>query len=312
MFLPLCEGTRYYATRHKSAVFNVSDDRDCMAVRQVELSGEPYDSEAAIPGGEVQIVTSLRIAAVVSGNDQLFHKARLLFLSWKRSRILHLLRVFFLATAFGGPAHAEPREFLLCDLALPLPEGLRPLEESSALSEFEGTYGVAGNASWLFSCTPNQRRTSRLSELEAGGTDPDQRVRNLERLWIDQGVEAALFERTRIIEGRRIYSIEAYVATRNVEYRILVVPGGSGGLSLSELHRFPIEGLRSDLGTMLHQARFRTAVEQTITEAEFNRRLHFLIAGCGLLVLLLGLGLVWRLKRRVQRRAAARAVSRSS
>lgn len=257
-------------------------------------------------------MTSFRIASVVSRDNQLFHKALPLSFIWKRSPIFRLLRIFFLAAVIGSPGRADPAEFLLCDLELQLPEGLRLRQESDGLSEFDSTYAAAGRASWLFSCAPNQRRTSRISEIETGGNDLNERVRNLETFFIDQEVEAVLYERTRIIEGRRIYSIESYLATRNIEYRILVVPGGSGGLSLAELRRYPIEGIRAELRTMLDRARFQGTVEQTITEAEFARRLRLLITGAGAIAVLISAGLVWRWRRRAQRRAAARAVSRSS
>jgi hypothetical protein len=158
---------------------------------------------------------------------------------------------------------AEP-EFLVVESHSPLSAAARREPGSIALE-----------AQWLFSCVPNVARTSQISELRQTAAESGQVIHRFERLAIDRSVEAAVFSRTRVFEGRRVKSLEAYFATRDLEYRVFVLPkrARSGAVPPGAYDK-----LASALTDVLVRGKFAEGVVTTISEANYRVRLYALIA----------------------------------
>jgi hypothetical protein len=123
-------------------------------------------------------------------------------------------------------------------------------------------------------------------------------LHRLEPLSLDHTVGAAVFSRTRTLKGRRVKTLEAYFATRDLEYRILIAPDDSEPARLDAISRSSYNELAGVLQTSLLAGRFRGEVQTTITEAQYRLRL-WLLGAAALTACLTGLGLFfWRRFRR--------------
>ena len=96
----------------------------------------------------------------------------------------------------------------------------------------------------------------------------------MKKFQLSQGVEAILLGRARLHKGRRIYSLEAYFATRNYEYHFYMLPLSRVSI---ERDKALYSKLTQEVKSLLSNGSFSKEVEKTITEAEFQNRLYLLI-----------------------------------
>lgn len=170
------------------------------------------------------------------------------------------------------------------------------LQQNARIGDFEA------RVHWLLSCVPNPRRTSRLSELAQDIASSGHLLHRLEEHTLDHGVRSVVFSRTRTLKGRRVKTLEAYFATRDLEYRILIAPDESEPARLDAISRSSYNDLATSLQSSLAAGRFRGAVQTTITESQYRTRL-WAFGGGALIATLIGAG--WFLRRYRRGRAAA-------
>jgi hypothetical protein len=214
---------------------------------------------------------------------------------------------FFAADRLAAQAGSSSALVDLCGFQFPAPAGARVVSEDADLIVLQqpariGDYDA--RVHWLLSCLPNTRRTSRLSEMTAEIEADGHILHRLEELTLDHEVRAVVFSRTRTLKGRRVKTLEAYFATRDLEYRILIAPDESEPARLDAVSRSSYNDLAGVLQNSLAAGQFRGDVQTTITEAQYRRRL-WAIGAAGLTTSLAGLGLILWLRRRRRRRDAA-------
>lgn len=161
-------------------------------------------------------------------------------------------------------------------------------------------------AQWLLSCTPNTARTNQVSEIRAQTEARGQALHHFAERTLDQTVAAAVFSRTRAFEGKRVKSIEAYFATRDLEYRIFALPARNRAGQIPASAYSTLTGL---LETLLKDGRFAGTIQTTITEATYRVRLYVfgtLGAITGLLLLAIALKVLFGKRRPRQTEATKR------
>lgn len=218
-----------------------------------------------------------------------------------------LVAAAFFASA-GLFAQSEPasERIDLCGFEFPAPENARIVSTDADLIVLQQPVRIGdytARVHWLLSCVPNARRTSRVSEIALEIETRGHILHRLEERDLDQAVRAAVFSRTRTLQGRRVKTLEAYFATRDVEYRILIAPDESDPARLDAISRSSYNDLAGALQKALTAGQFRGDVQTTITEAQYRRRL-WILAAAAMGASLAGFGLFFWLRRR--RRYAAR------
>lgn len=215
-------------------------------------------------------------------------------------RILTLLVSALAAISLYAQNEAQPVN--ICAFRFAPAAGSILIQNDPELLVYERLYNFDTRAAvpiqWVFTCTLNTKRTSQISEIRENARLRGELLHRFELMELAPGVDAAVFSRTRNYEGRRIKTLETYFATRDVEYRFYVLPGGSGGQTLDELAGISYEELAADLRFLLRHGNFQGPVDPTITEAEYRLRFYG-FAGAGLmLAILLGYAAVRLLLRR--------------
>lgn len=148
------------------------------------------------------------------------------------------------------------------------------------------------SAQWLLSCQPNAERTSRVGEIRGDARERGHSVHQLLERTLDREIEAAVFSRTRVHEGRRIKSIEAYFATRELEYRLFALPLRRPD---GQIPARAYDQLMREMNTMLDTGSFAGPVEPTIRESVYQMRLYlagFVLAIVSLAALCLAIRVV--------------------
>ncbi|MCR9143506.1 MAG: hypothetical protein NXI24_14755 [bacterium] len=227
------------------------------------------------------------------------------FLSSRSSRTIlsrgnSLIRIAILmAIAFGAISpqlHARAEAGLFCGYRFALPgdqgdetrwrliqnEPELMIYESS--SKIDATGGARMEAQWLFSCNSNPARTSQVSEIRDAAEARGQVIHQLEEVALDREVLAAVFTRTRVFEGNRVKSVEAYFATRDLEYRIFALPARGGSGQIPSAAYLKLDQL---LRETLDRLRFAGEIQPTITEADYRARLYMAGGAGAVLVILL-------------------------
>lgn len=210
--------------------------------------------------------------------------------------------VFFSAAALRAQNPPVGELIDLCGFQFPTPAGARLISEDSDLVVLQqpvrlGTYDA--RVHWLISCVPNPRRTSQVSEIAREVESSGHMLHRIEERTLDREVQAAVFSRTRTLKSRRVKTLEAYFATRDVEYRILIAPDETDAARLDAISRSSYNELAGVLQGSLAAGQFRGEVQTTITEAQYRRRL--LIFGGLALTAALAL-MAWIVFRRRRRR----------
>ncbi len=204
-------------------------------------------------------------------------------------RTLTLLSV---AALLAGPLRAQDSAGNICAFEFVPAEGARLIQNDPELVVYERLYNfdtrVAVPIQWIFTCTVNTKRTSQISEIRENARLRNEILHRFELMELTTGVDAAVFSRTRNYEGRRIKTLEAYFATRDIEYRFYILPAGSDGQSLNELAGISYEELAADLRHLLRQGKFNGDVDATITEAEYRIRFYGFAGAALMLAILLG------------------------
>lgn len=187
----------------------------------------------------------------------------------------------------------------LCGFVFRPPAGAEITANDANLFAFRLSYPAAASArttvDFALACTPNQRRTSALEEtlVQSEGV----RLQRVERLELDRGVQAAVFSRTHLRQGRSRKRIEAYFATRDFEYRL-------ASEAQNPPADFDFAPVANDILAMLADAEFRGEVRPAISEAAYVWRLRILaIALLALGSVVIGTILVRSLRRRREKRS---------
>ncbi len=193
----------------------------------------------------------------------------------------------------AAPVHAEAvEEVLLCGYRVPLSAEWRweLLQNDAELLVLRSQERAGGRsplaAQWLLSCQPNAERTSRVGEIRSDARERGHSVHQLTERTLDREIEAALFSRTRVHEGRRVKSIEAYFATRELEYRLFALPLRAAD---GQIPARAYVQLMRELDGMLDAGSFAGTVEATIRESEYRLRLYI----AGTVLALAGLAAAW-------------------
>lgn len=222
--------------------------------------------------------------------------------------------LLLMLSAGNLPLHAAPTEFLFCGYELNLENNTttgtrwRQIQNEpdllifESLSELPGPPAAQVQAQWLLSCNPNAARTSQVSEIRNLAEARRQVIHQLEERTLDREVAAAVFSRTRVFEGKRVKSVEAYFATRDLEYRIFALPARDNSGQLPGEAYLVLNRLMQEL---LNQVRFSGDIQVTISEASYRRRFYALTGLGGLIALILLLIAVRVLFRKPRRQSNA-------
>ncbi len=206
----------------------------------------------------------------------------------------------WLSLLFLSPSFALLAEESLCLYRFTLPKGaFSTVYQRNFITSFQRHRAANGKKlkiRWLFSCRDNHLRTSQISELlkKAGHRGGEESIHNYEVIFLDQNIKALLFHRTRLMQGKKVRSLESYFATRNHEYHFYAL----NDTRSSGRQRMPYRVLTKEMKYLLSKAKFSAKVKKTITEADFRIRLYIL-AVCLALCVLLGLGaLFWKIRKK--------------
>ncbi|HBS06617.1 MAG TPA: hypothetical protein DEA96_16730 [Leptospiraceae bacterium] len=182
----------------------------------------------------------------------------------------------------SGSLHARvtPQVIEPCNIAFYLPAGFQIVEETKTSLLARDIQGLE----LAVFCTYNENRTNRSSEILARPG-----VQEIKQLHMESSVTGILFSNTRFSQGKKLQSIEAYLATRNLEYRVIAIPPEGSFETLEPRARTVVEELLAGLSWI-------APPESTISEEQYQQRLWLL----GLVILAI-LGLVglylWKRKK---------------
>lgn len=164
-----------------------------------------------------------------------------------------VILVFLILTAYIYGEESEKFSLSSCDVMFKLPGGFKvyDLGKDSMLS-------ISNDKTQLtFLCNSNPERTSKILKLKTDYKDTSEVIE------LNRGFETILFKQKRIIKGRKIESIEAYIASRDREYRAALFREG-------ELTDNDIQTMKVFLGSIV----FDDHVNPAITEEDYEFRLN--------------------------------------
>ncbi len=203
---------------------------------------------------------------------------------WLRARKLWMAVVLVIATVASQHslfARATPHVIEPCNVAFYVPAGFQIVEETRTSLLARDLQGLE----LAVFCTYNENRTNRSSEILSRPG-----VQEIKTLHMESRISGILYSNTRYSQGKKLQSIEAYLATRNLEYRVIAIP--PGGLFQGNEAR-----ARQLVEELLAGFSWIAPPENTISEEEYQQRLWFL--GLAILVILAILGaILWHRRKR--------------
>lgn len=200
--------------------------------------------------------------------------ARTVTLTGKPIRILIFLVLPWTLHAESKPTVIEP-----CNIAFYIPAEFKIVEETK-------TSLLARNGAGLelaVFCTFNESRTNQTSRIVVRPG-----VQAIKRLHLEGEIQGVLYSNTRFSQGKKLQSYEAYFASRNLEYRVIVIPASGEFQNNESLARSLVEDVLAGLSWI-------APPESTITEEQYQTRLW--IASLIVILLLAGGAYLWNRKR---------------
>lgn len=165
---------------------------------------------------------------------------------------------------FAGPAQAEDSPLMLqkCNIAFFLPDSMQKVEETTtSVLARDGR----GTELAVF-CAFNENRTYR-PEIILGRPG----VKEIKKLYLEHEIQGILYSNARYSGSKKLESIEAYLATRNLEYRIIVIPAGGQMVGNREMSIALAEDILARLSWI-------APPEKTISEEQYEQRFYMLLA----------------------------------
>ena len=169
-------------------------------------------------------------------------------------------------------------------------------------------------ARFFIICRPNQARTNQVGELKERARNRNRLLRGLTPREPLPGLRGAYYMSLRYHRGRRVHSIDAYLADRDWEYRVSIIPGGPARPGKPRSDSCARTGkkehcriLLEDMRVLLAGMKAERKIVPAITEKSFRARVLLLQIGAGALIVGLFAGLFFARRRRLRlRREAAR------
>lgn len=166
-----------------------------------------------------------------------------------------------------------------CNVAFHVPLGFQIVEERPTSLLARNTDGME----LAFFCTINERRTYRPNEMLA---KPG--VKRIKEVHLEHQIRGVLYSNARYSGNKKLESIEAYLATRNLEYRVIAIP--KDGQFQGEETR-----ARETVEELLARLSWIAPPESTISEEEYQQRFWFLM---GLILLVVAASIVFLIRRK--------------
>ncbi|MCB1316763.1 MAG: hypothetical protein KDK27_12445 [Leptospiraceae bacterium] len=226
-----------------------------------------------------------------------------------------LTMILVLAT-IGRPTalRAEREAALLCDYQIALPSNVQLVIQQGQLIQVRKAYTIPGHnlpyrIDWVFTCAYNASRTNRVSEIQAEAEQAGELIRNFHPATMPAGIQYALYSRLRVIEGRRIQTVESFFATRDLQYHFYAIPSEEQYPGIDRMNAMPVEQLINELHAVITESEFIRPPEVTITEARYRSRLYITVGGSIFAILIL-LTLMLRFYIRRNKRAKSLKIKR--
>ena len=194
---------------------------------------------------------------------------------------LHLVLTLALIHPLKASAERQAQVVEPCNIAFYLPNGFSVMEQTK-------TSLLARNAAGMelaIFCTFNESRT-----YDPGRIIARPGVKEIKPLHMEGEIQGLLYSNTRFSGGKKMQSIEAYIATRNLEYRVIAIPsGGTFDEKSQNDARDLVEELLAGLSWI-------APPDATISEEQYRLRL-WIASGVGVAILgLIGL-YFWKRKK---------------
>lgn len=179
-------------------------------------------------------------------------------------RVSGPLSVLLLHIFLTGSARAEQAPIMLqkCNIAFYLPDSMQKVEETATSILARDSRGTE----LAVFCAFNENRTYR-PEVILGRPG----VKEIKKLFLEHEIQGILYSNARYSGSKKLESIEAYLATRNLEYRIIVIPADGR----MDGQRERSVNLAEDI---LARFSWIAPPEKTISEEQYEQRFYMLLA----------------------------------
>lgn len=206
---------------------------------------------------------------------------------WCILAIMLCISLFIAVTGLTGQHQLNVvRKGKLCGFEFSIPTGTiieKNFDDFIMLWKWKNLSRINRKVQWMFHCRSNSRRTSRISDLKDDAHEQNEVIINPKKIKIHYDVVALVYTKSRIAQGKKIVSVEAYFATRDLEFQFYAIPDNSD----NSIRLEDMQSVLTEMVTLLEEGRFQNEVETTITEAEYRLRLYLFTALFSILVIVI-------------------------